>query len=84
MGTFQPTNYVKPQRVKVERKVDGILREISTDDFKVDVEGLPGLVARGVMPFRYLKELKDFKARFADCVCALDVNRVLASEGFYG
>ena len=76
-------NCVTPQRMKVDKKVDGVIREIGTDEYMVDVEGLPGLVGRGVMPYRFLEQRLDFSTRFADCTGPSDVRRVLSGEGYY-
>jgi len=51
--------------------------------YKVDVEALPGLVARGVMPFRFMLQREDFKSRFKGCETSDDVRAVLSKEGFY-
>ncbi len=72
-------NQVVPMRKRVE--VKGAL--IQTDEFEVDVAALPELVARGVVPFRYLRLRSDFKTRFKGCEDARGVNRALAAEGYY-
>lgn len=51
--------------------------------YRVDVPALPGLVARGVMPFRFLVMRADFKTRFAGCADADAVRAVLSAEGYY-
>ena len=77
-------NCVTPQRVKVEKLVDGVIVAIHTDRFLVDVEALPGLVARGVMPYRFLEMRADFATRFAGVEDPAGVRRVLRGEGYYG
>lgn len=51
--------------------------------YMVDVPALPGLVARAVMPFKYLTMREDFATRFKDCKGPDDVRKVLSKEGFY-
>ena len=52
--------------------------------YRVDGEEIPGLVARGVMPFRFLRMREDAGSRFKGCENADDVRKVLSSEGYYG
>jgi hypothetical protein len=77
-------NCVQPQRERKEVRItkDETVLEI-TDHLMVDEPGLPGLVARGVMPFRYLRLRADFKKRFAGCEVPFDVNMVLRTEGYW-
>ena len=73
------SNHVAPCRERlVDRNDKPYLGE-----YLVDADGIPGLVARGVVPFRYLKLRQDFPTRFADCADVHDVRRVLAAEGYY-
>jgi hypothetical protein len=78
-------NHVTPQRVKVDKRVDkDNVIEVSTDEYLVDVEALPGLVARGVMPYRFLEMRADFSTRFKGVEDPAGVRRVLRGEGYYG
>lgn len=75
-------NNVTPCRVRKFDEKAG--RAIETGEYKVDVEALPGLVARGVVPYRFMLDRVDFSARFAGCGDAIGVRAILASEGYYG
>lgn len=76
-------NCVAPVQEREVGKDGEFKRFFDPPRYRVDGEDLPGLVARGVMPFRFLRLRSDFGTRFAGCSCPGDVRRVLASEGFY-
>lgn len=76
-------NCVVPVR---DRKFDSdgrVLGLLEPPVYRVEAEGLPLLVARGVMPFRFLELRKDFKSRFKGCVNSADVLEVLKAEGVF-
>jgi len=77
-----PRNNVTPSRYRVlDKKTDAFLR---FGDYMVDGEEIPGLVARGVLGFRFMLDRADFGPRFVGCNEPADVRRVLAYEGYYG
>ncbi len=51
--------------------------------YRVDEPAIPGLVATGVMPFRFLRMRADFGTRFKGCEDAVAARKVLAAEGYY-
>jgi len=63
--------------------MDGVVERVRQLGPNVDADGVPGLVARGVMPFRFLPYRADFQERFLGCSEAQHVNDVLLVEGFY-
>jgi hypothetical protein len=73
-------NHITPYRDRVLHE-DG---RIEFGDYRVDGDEIPDLVARGVMPLRFLLMRKDAKTRFKGCESAADVRGVLRDEGFYG
>lgn len=76
-------NCVTPYREREFRK-DGTFKKFTDPPrYRVDGDEIPGLVARGVMPFRFLRMRSDFATRFAGCEVADDVRRVLSAEGYY-
>ena len=69
-----------------ERRLDSggkVLGLFEPPQYRVDEEGIPELVARGVMPFRFLRMRKDFGTRFKGCEAPLDVLAVLVGEGHF-
>ncbi len=66
-------NQVEPYRDR-EVSEDG---KIEWGPYRVDGPDIPLLVARGVMPFRFMRERSDFETRFAGCETPADVGRVI-------
>ena len=76
-------NCVVPSQQRIFDKDGKFVSFYSPPRYRVDTEALPDLVARGVMPFRFLTMREDFEARFKGCETPEDVRGVLAAEGFY-
>ncbi len=75
-------NNAAPSRYRIlDKKTDAF---IGFGDYMVDIDELLGLVARGVLDFRFMEQRADFAKRFKACEDPADVRRVLASEGYYG
>lgn len=71
------------QVVPCRERTTSVKGEVELGDFAVDQEGLPELVARGVVPFEYLRRREDFGERFAGCTEPAHVLDVLRSEGWF-
>ncbi len=76
-------NCVVPSQERIFNDKGEFVSFHSPPRYRVDVPALPGLVARGVMPFRFLALREDFSTRFKGCENPDDVRKVLSSEGFY-
>ncbi len=73
-------NNIVPSRKRSLDKNGGI---VFSEEYEVDGEAIPELVARGVLDFQYLQMRSDFGVRFGDCECAQDVIAVLSAEGYW-
>ena len=74
-------NNVAPSRFRIlEKKTDKFL---GFGNYMVDSEAIPGLVARGVLRFKFMLDRADFESRFGLCKDACGVRMILAGEGFY-
>ena len=76
-------NCVVPTQVRIVDAQDNFRGFHSPPRYQVDIPGLPGQVACGVLPFRFMRLRADFSSRFSGCEDAAGVRKVLVAEGFY-